>query len=60
MSPLLWVGTIVGTACGLCHGFYVYNCVRQQALKATPGSSDRSKATIYAIWTLALWMLFGV
>jgi dimethylaniline monooxygenase (N-oxide forming) len=60
MSPLLWVGTIVGTACGLCHGFYVYNCVRQQALKATPGSSDPSKATIYAIWTLVLWMLFGV
>jgi len=60
MSALLWAGTVVGAACGLGHGFYVYGRISQEASKAAPGGSDRPQAIAYAIWTLALWMLFGV
>jgi dimethylaniline monooxygenase (N-oxide forming) len=56
MSALLWAGTIVGAACGLTHAAYVYNCVGRDVAKR----SERPKAISYAIWTLALWVLFGV
>src|SRR6266478_4769847 len=60
MSALLWAGTIVGAVCGLGHGAYVYNRVSREAPKANPGSAVRPKAISYAIWTMALWVLFGV
>ena len=60
MSALLWAGTVVGAACGLGHGVYVYNRVSRDAPMTAPGGPDRPKAISYAIWTLALWMLFGV
>src|SRR5262245_11891599 len=56
MNALLWAGTIVGAACGVGHGVYVYNRVGE-ASKAAP---DQPKAIFYAIWTLVLWALFGV
>ena len=60
MSFLLWAGTIVGAACGLGHGAYVYNLVSREASKVNSGAAVRPKAIAYAIWTLALWVLFGV
>jgi dimethylaniline monooxygenase (N-oxide forming) len=60
MSALLWAGTIVGTACGLGHGVYVYGRVSREAPLATPGGPNRPSAISYALWTLALWALFGV
>ena len=60
MSFLLWAGTIVGAACGLSHGAYVYNLVSREASKVNSGPAICPKAISYAIWTLALWVLFGV
>ena len=60
MSFLLWAGMIVGAACGLGHGAYVYNLVSREASKVNSGPAIRPKAISYAIWTLALWVLFGV
>jgi dimethylaniline monooxygenase (N-oxide forming) len=60
MGALLWAGTIVGAACGLGHGVYVYNCIsREQQRAACPGA-QRSKGIYYGLWTFALWVLFGV
>jgi dimethylaniline monooxygenase (N-oxide forming) len=60
MSALLWAGTIVGAVCGLGHGTYVYNRVCREAPKVNPRGTVRPKAISYAIWTMALWVLFGV
>jgi dimethylaniline monooxygenase (N-oxide forming) len=60
MSVLLWVGTIVGAACGLGHGVYVYNCVRRERPRVASGGAQRLKALYYGLWALALWVLFGV
>ena len=60
MSALLWAGTIVGAACGLGHGVYVYGRVSRETPLATPGGPNRPRAISYALWTLALWSLFGV
>src|SRR5262245_7251232 len=60
MSALLLAGTIVGVACGLSHGVYVYNRVRREARRTDPDGQTRPPAIAYAIWTLALWILFGV
>src|SRR5262245_52175683 len=59
MNALLWAGTIIGATCGVGHGVYVYNRVGE-ASKTAPRSLDRPKAIFYAIWTLVLWVLFGV
>ena len=60
MSALLWAGTIVGAACGLGHGVYVFRRVSRDAPVATPGGPHRPQAISYALWTLVLWVLFGV
>ena len=57
MSFLLWAGMIVGAACGLGHGAYVYNLVSREASKVNSGPAICPKAISYAIWTLALWVL---
>jgi len=54
MSSVLWVGLIVGAVLGVLHGAYVYRVV------STPGSAAaHARAGYHAIWTLALWLLFG-
>src|SRR5262245_18749600 len=60
MSTLLWVGTAIGMACGLGHGAYVYSEVRRDRAKRERVDSQRPAALSYAVWTLALWILFGV
>src|SRR5215472_4308223 len=60
MSALLWAGTIVGAACGLGHGVYVYKHVSREAPISAAGGPNRPQAISYALWTLALWVLFGV
>src|SRR5215470_12455347 len=60
MSTLLWVGTAIGTACGLGHGAYVYSEVRRDRAKPERVDDQRPAALSYAVWTLALWVLFGV
>src|SRR5262249_5870000 len=60
MSVLLLAGTVVGVACGLSHGIYAYNRVRQEARRTASDGQHRPPAIAYAIWTWALWILFGV
>src|ERR1700757_4227338 len=60
MSALLWAGTIVGAACGLGHAVYVHKRLSQETSKAALDGANRPKAMSYAIWTLGLWLLFGV
>jgi dimethylaniline monooxygenase (N-oxide forming) len=59
MSTLLWVGTAIGTACGLGHGAYVYSEVRRDRAKPERVDDQSPAALSYAVWTLALWILFG-
>jgi dimethylaniline monooxygenase (N-oxide forming) len=59
MGALLWAGTIIGAACGLGHGVYVYNRISREPPKGASRGAQRSKAIYYALWTLALWVLFG-
>ena len=60
MGALLWLGMAVGLACGLAHAVYVFNCINREAALVAPGNPDRPECLIYAIWTLALWLLFGL
>jgi len=54
MSLVLWGGLFVGAVFGLLHGAYVYRVI------STPGGgAAHARAGYYAIWTLALWLLFG-
>lgn len=54
---VLTAGSIVGVICGLAHALYVYRVT-------TPSSAGDSPPggvppIYYALWTLALWVLFG-
>jgi hypothetical protein len=54
MNSVLWAGTVVGAALGLLHAGYVYRLI------STPGgAAAHARAGYYAVWTLALWLLFG-
>ena len=50
MNTVIWAGTVVGAVLGLLHAGYVYRLV------AVDG---HLRAGYYAVWTLALWLLFG-
>ncbi len=50
MTTMLWAGTAVGAIFGTLHAIYVYRLV------AVDG---HVRAGYYALWTLALWLLFG-
>jgi len=54
MSWVLWIGLVVGAVLGLLHGAYVYRVVAMPG-----GAAAHVRAGYYAIWTLALWLVFG-
>ena len=54
MKSIFWVGTIIGAILGLLHGGYVY-----RVLSIPSGAAAHGRAGYYAVWTLALWILFG-
>jgi hypothetical protein len=54
MNSVLWSGTIVGALLGLLHAGYIYRVVSMPG-----GAAAHSCAGYYALWTLALWLLFG-
>jgi hypothetical protein len=54
MNSLLWGGTIVGALLGLLHAGYIYRVVSMPG-----GAAAHIRAGYYALWTLALWLLFG-
>ena len=60
MGALLWLGMAISLACGLAHAVYVSNCINRDAALVTPNSPDRQSDLFYAIWTMALWLLFGL
>jgi hypothetical protein len=59
MGTLLWLGMAVGLACGLAHAVYVFIRVNPEAANVTRGP-DRPSGLFHSIWTLALWLLFGL
>ena len=60
MGALLWLGLAVGLTCGLAHAVYVFSCVNRKSAMVAPSNPGRPSSLIYAIWTLALWLLFGL
>ena len=50
MTTILWAGTTVGAIFGTLHAIYVYRLV---------AADGHVRAGYYALWTLALWLLFG-
>ena len=50
MDVFLWVGSTLGAGLGLLHGVYLY---RRQAARG------RARSLYTAVWTFALWTLFG-
>ena len=48
MTTMLWAGTAVGAIFGTLHAIYVYRLV-----------DGHVRAGYHALWTLALWLLFG-
>lgn len=53
MNEFLLFGTALGAAVGILHGLHVY---RMQAARADGGPF---RGAYYALWTFALWSLFG-
>ena len=60
MSTALIVGSAVGAVMGLVHGWGVYKA-RIGAASPPSGNTTapRMRAAYHALWTLALWVLFG-
>ena len=60
MPTALIVGSAVGAVIGLVHGWGVYKA-RIAAASGQSGNSaaPRMRAAYHALWTLALWVLFG-
>ena len=54
MNSVLWAGTVVGMGFGLLHAGYVYRVVSLPG-----GATAHARASYYAFWTAALWLLFG-
>ncbi len=50
MTMMLGAGTAVGAIFGTLHAIYVYRLV---------AADSHVRAIYYALWTLALWLLFG-
>lgn len=61
MSILLTVGTSVGFALGVIHGRGVFGRRMAEAGASAPdgASARRLRAAYAALWTVALWTLFG-
>lgn len=52
MSALLWIGSGLGSVCGLCHAVYLW----RNAVEST----GRRQAVLYrGVWAVGLWTLFG-
>jgi hypothetical protein len=60
MGALLWLGLTDGLTCGLAHAVYVFNCVNHESAMVAPGNPGRPSSLMYAIWTLVVWLLFGL
>jgi hypothetical protein len=54
MKSMLWGGAVIGAIFGLLHAGYVYRVV-----SVPGGAAAHARAGYYAVWTLALWLLFG-
>jgi len=53
MQEFLWAGTFLGAVFGLTHAVHIY---RQQMTYRGAGPGG---ALYFALWTFALWTLFG-
>lgn len=53
MMAFLWIGTSLGVVLGVFHGLLIF---RQRIADVGGGFGN---ALYFAIWTLALWVVFG-
>lgn len=56
MNTALAIGSVFGAIVGLVHAFYVY---AHRARRTGRVIAVHAKAAYYALWTFALWVLFG-
>ena len=54
---LFGMGSIVGLVLGLIHSIYVYRVAAHNVPAGT--APDQARGLYFAVWTLALWLLFG-
>ncbi len=59
MPTALIVGSAVGAVIGLVHGWGVYKARIAASGPSGNGAASRLRAAYHALWTLALWVLFG-
>ena len=61
MDTVMTMGYVVGAIFGPVHAVYVYRSLVTAGLARAEGHAvhSRLKAIYYAIWTLAMWLLFG-
>ncbi|MCZ6665894.1 MAG: hypothetical protein O7B81_11350 [Gammaproteobacteria bacterium] len=58
MDLFLWIGSAIGAALGFLHGVYLYRKITARA-SAGGATGINVRGLYYAIWTFALWTLFG-
>ena len=58
MDLFLWIGSAIGATLGFLHGVYLY---RKITARASVGDATgiNVRGLYYAVWTFALWTLFG-
>ena len=58
MDLFLWIGSAIGAALGFLHGVYLYRKITARA-SAGGATGINVRGLYYAVWTFALWTLFG-
>ncbi len=58
MDLFLWIGSAIGAVLGLLHGAYLYRKITARA-SAAGAAGINVRGLYYAIWTFALWTIFG-
>lgn len=53
MQEFLWAGTFLGAVIGLIHAIHIFG------QKMTDRDTSLTGAVYFALWTFALWTLFG-
>lgn len=58
MEDMIVFAGALGAVLGLAHGYWIY---RQVSARHSTGAglSGRARGVYYALWTLALWTVFG-
>lgn len=58
MDMFLWIGSALGATLGFLHAIYLYRQMSARAVN-TGGTGINGRSLYTAIWTFALWTIFG-